>query len=201
MHRPIARYPSRLYLLEVMGKNLSAVWMCNCLPSFRKQYSSHMNLWSSACHFLESHVRRALTIGRSALELHRTTSMGFSRRATYNLVPRCQQRLIVWPVRTKGCINLACSVFGDNGSKIEVVRVAPKTWASRFIEDCRHTYVSAGQWRYGDGSRNCRSCRSIESRSDGTCCTRLVTSNGEGHRSFQFLNILDRHVLSGIDPK
>ena len=157
-----------------MGKNLSAVWMCNCLPSFRKQYSSHMNLWSSACHFLESHVRRALTIGRSALELHRTTSMGFSRRATYNLDPRCQQRLIVWPVRTKGCINLACSVFGDN---------------------------SARHWRYGDSSRNCRSCRSIESRSDGTCCTRLVTSNGEGHRSFQFLNILDRHVLSGIDPK
>ena len=174
--------------------------MCNCLPSFRKQYSSLMNRCSSACHFLESHVRGALTIERSAPELHRTISMGSSGRATYNPDPDASS-VLVWPVRTKSCIDLACSVFSDNGSKIEVVRVAPQTWASRFIEECRHTYVSARHWRYGDSSRNCRSCRSIESRSDGTCYTRLVTSNGEGHRSFQFLNISDRHVLSCINPE
>jgi len=46
-----------------------------------------MNRCSSACHFLESHVRGALTIERSAPELHRTISMGSSGRATYNPDP------------------------------------------------------------------------------------------------------------------
>ena len=94
MRRPFARYPSRLYLMEVMGKNLSAVWMCNCLHSFRKQYSSLMNRCSLACRCLESHVRRTLTAERSAPELRYTISMDSSGRATYN--PDSDVSSVLW---------------------------------------------------------------------------------------------------------
>ncbi|KAH8631377.1 hypothetical protein IG631_13060 [Alternaria alternata] len=80
--------------MEVMGKDLSADWMCNCLPSFRKQYSSLMNRCSLACRCIESHVRRALTIERSAPELHRTISMGSSGRATCN--PDSDASSVLW---------------------------------------------------------------------------------------------------------